>query len=296
MEGTALSLQFFFLEMGKVSEELTKAVTENTKLCEAKPKEFNFSTIMSLTENDLTAIEANLPVRYRSPEKLAENVTQIQSRTMMFRVKSANKIFKYCSDKTVAFYTISMLGKKPKQVLLPDDHGRIFNIPFCVFRVLLPPLHSAQALPCLGYLLDSVATAIEELHQLEFAHMDIRLDNICFTHENGKVVAVLIDLDHCNEVDSFEGASCAEVMYNFGVHQVESSCFDWRQLGLIAVWIHCEKYDTEEHYHFMEVPEEMKRDKFINNALRGIFNRELLHSSPVYLDHQKSTLESVLRR
>lgn len=45
---------------------------------------------------------------------------------------------------------------------------------------------------CLRSVLEKIQIAIDELHKFGFAHLDIRLENVCFDKE---LNAVLIDLD-----------------------------------------------------------------------------------------------------
>ncbi len=44
--------------------------------------------------------------------------------------------------------------------------------------------------------------ALQNLHlDLGFAHMDVRLPNICFEKSNGKYIVKLIDFDRCEAID-----------------------------------------------------------------------------------------------
>ena len=54
------------------------------------------------------------------------------------------------------------------------------------------PLSKALAKLCIRDLVRQVVHALQELHELGFAHLDVRLPNICFTHD-GEVR--LIDFD-----------------------------------------------------------------------------------------------------
>ena len=71
---------------------------------------------------------------------------------------------------------------------------------FLFFKVpaQLPPLTHDQLLLCIPDFMTKTATALKELHGLGFAHLDVRLPNICFAlHEDHHIVK-LIDLDRCS--------------------------------------------------------------------------------------------------
>ena len=68
-------------------------------------------------------------------------------------------------------------------------HGITF---FKYEAVHYDPLDEDEALSCLFSLVKEVATTIEALHRLGFAHQDVRLPNICFSSQ---FKPVLIDID-----------------------------------------------------------------------------------------------------
>jgi len=81
----------------------------------------------------------------------------------------------------------------------------------------------------------SRAPAGKELHKkLEVAHLDIRLENICFKESDGEFSAVLIDLDRCAPVSKrsdfiMYSKSC---MYQKPAGEwFTNEKFDWMQLG-----------------------------------------------------------------
>ena len=54
---------------------------------------------------------------------------------------------------------------------------------FFVFEHLIPPppLGRSQAKSCLVDFVDKAAAALEAVHGLGYAHLDVRLQNICFS-------------------------------------------------------------------------------------------------------------------
>ena len=87
-------------------------------------------------------------------------------------------------------------------------------------------------------------------------------------------------------------------MYEFD-WSMNAKCYDWRQLGFIAVWVHCKgkndpDQDIGDSYHSMKVPELMIKDKFVEEALAGTFRREMLLASELYRDHIVQSLEDAV--
>ena len=66
---------------------------------------------------------------------------------------------------------------------------------YVVCDAYLPPLDMHAARCHVLYFIQKVIVAIVELHESGFAHLDIRLENICLGGSNGDYDAVLIDLD-----------------------------------------------------------------------------------------------------
>lgn len=105
------------------------------------------------------------------------------------------KIYKYNSDKAVcSAFDIKqvvlqnlqdggMLPSIPVGLVLPERIQWLFSLKFQVIPMKLPPLPYKEALQCLGCLVKSTALAIESLHEHGYAHLDIRLDNICLHHD-----------------------------------------------------------------------------------------------------------------
>ena len=106
----------------------------------------------------------------------------------------------------------------------------------CYTYKLLPhnPLRHNEAKKCVRHLCIQMCRAIDELHRVpKLAHLDIRLDNVCF---DCNFEAVLIDLERAERVgrrlpEYFrDSESC---MYDRTKTVVEH---DWMQLGWMLVW------------------------------------------------------------
>ena len=135
--------------------------------------------------------------------------------------------------------------KEIQQSLVSSYILNVSGTEFFVFEGLLPPKSRQSAKACLVPLLDSVKVAIDELHQNDIAHLDIRLPNICFRKDG---TAVLIDLERCkNTISSVwikESSSC---MYREEYSQEQ---IDHLQVYWMAFWIL--SHPTDLDYHNMD--------------------------------------------
>ena len=126
-------------------------------------------------------------------------------------------------------------GTVTKQVLLPQGEAKKFFI----YRCLDSPSDIKSLNGWYFPFAESVINAPDELHRLGFAHLDLRLPNICFDRGN----AVLIDLDDCQEIDDVSNVHDSEShMYSKEYNNGEN--YDWRQLAIILLRIRkCQDFD-----------------------------------------------------
>ena len=98
-------------------------------------------------------------------------------------------------------------------------------------RALVKPLSMFEAKRCLKDFLRLVQIALNSLHSNGYAHLDIRMPNVCFTLDGTteKHIAVLIDLDRAQE---------ANLDVTGYYKDTKSDCvaeeLDWIQLGIMA--------------------------------------------------------------
>lgn len=88
-----------------------------------------------------------------------------------------------------------------------------------------------------------MVAAVNELHDAGLAHMDIRLENVCFLERTGD--AVLIDLDRSclkkNPASTTAVMYGASTMYNRkeGLEDWTAEHIDWRQVAIMLKSILC---------------------------------------------------------
>ena len=123
----------------------------------------------------------------------------------------------------------------PKHITL-DSSLYICDQKFYRIPAHIPPLRKSEVQQCLCDFMTRTATALSELHKFGFAHLDVRVPNICFAEVGNEYIVKLIDLDRCAE-DEVVDLSC----YSGEMYQSQlgwkASQYDWKQLGLLAAEI-----------------------------------------------------------
>lgn len=109
--------------------------------------------------------------------------------------------------------------------------------------------------------------AIDELHQYGQAHLDIRLENVCFCPLTGQVI--LIDLDRSrpkiSSANQYSLTYGKSTMYTPAAPEWTAENLDWRQLAIMLFFITSRTTDLD--YHKILVPEDSYpffRDLFQN--------------------------------
>ena len=127
---------------------------------------------------------------------------------------------------------------------------------------------------CLVELLEGVKSAIDNLHSYNFAHLDVKLPNVCLKVEpNDKATVMLIDLERSQRVtlsDQWNNASYISCMYKVGLSYQQ---IDYMQLYWMGFWIlFSEKCKSLVDYHDMN----NMSDKELSNehlvAMRDFIN------------------------
>ena len=99
-----------------------------------------------------------------------------------------DEVYKYIvdkdEDKTMNWLERhhTILGNEQSQYQLPIDVKNFGLKSFLIFPMLIFPMKVIEARQCLPEFIESVVKAIQSMHQqpLQRAHLDIRLENICF--------------------------------------------------------------------------------------------------------------------
>ena len=268
-------LTFFYgftcLKLNEVSQELQLAILCNEKSClPILPRRLPDYVSIRLTEMELEQLSDFSPGPF---------VQEEGSRYVLI-FASEDSYYKY-NHRNPRFFLVTVAFKRPQAELanFPSDITDFFTKPFMKCDKLENPLKPDEAKKCLTDLLKQTAKAIEGLHGIGIAHMDIRLENICFKRIGGGYVAVLIDLDECQPVQKavrsrhiYDVDSC---MYRALTPTVQTGktlrIFDWLQLGRLALWVLWgSEEQSVESYHKMQwekVPKRYQDLPFIQKAM-----------------------------
>ena len=240
---------------------------------------------------------------------------QLQSWNSFILQGDNGKVYKFCLNKqnytnTALFtFTIKKLQhEKPRidRLLLHEQELPVFNLdnPFLQFPAAIPPLSASEARKCLVALLRSTKEAIDQLHSFNYAHLDIRLPNICFRNDGEKVYAVLIDFERVtNNIGSDAIPKYHSCLYRFLEGRLTCGQCDFMQLGWMAVWIlhfndalaGYDPHNLDTAWEKGRIPSNTKEDPFIKELVQyGKFLDQHLDNSKIFRDSQQS-LKEVLK-
>ena len=127
-----------------------------------------------------------------------EVIEQPTKHSILFKSRDDKWFYKFVSQSN-QHITISIVAEATRGALHVTPHYTVVVGILELFKVpaQLPPLTPDQLKRCIPDFLTKTATALEELRGLGFAHLDVRLPNICFALHNGHYIVKLIDLDRC---------------------------------------------------------------------------------------------------
>ena len=169
-----------------------------------------------------------------------DGAVQVHSHQAVILVRNNSKYYKFLFNLAFTYHLSVCVEEQWNLFLFPTAYKKISGISGHKFFE-----YPDDAASCLPTLIEGVILAIESLHAAGYAHLDIRLPNICFRADG---TAVLIDLD--NYEDSSLRANFIlrnnSVMYNYHSRKPEPKVplarfpeqwtvknIDFRQLGII---------------------------------------------------------------
>ena len=182
------------------------------------------------------------------------------------------------------YQVLSQLGLLDKP-LLHDVIGFKHHRYFVYER--LHQISPDAAKQCLVELLEGVKTAIDNLHSCNFAHLDVRLPNVCLKVEpNDKATVMLIDLERSQRVtfsDQWNNASYISCMYKVGLSYQQ---IDYMQLYWMGFWLLLsEECKSLVDYHDMN----NMSDKELSNNEYLVAMRDFINVLPAQYDDKQWT-------
>ena len=171
--------------------------------------------------------------------------------------------FLYLTDSKKAFYLKHLISSDERRALtnveaelreratdasaalpvcLSENIVSLGKYRFHCFQALTDPLKASEARECLQEFVQLVSKSRMVLHNNYFmAHIDVRLENICFvrSHTEKQNTAIFIDLDRCCNAgygvsDDWFNSKNPSALYKQGLTNAQ---IDWRQLGCTVYWI-----------------------------------------------------------
>ena len=223
-----------------ITSEVNQAIKDHLKLAtDLYKKPMNPYTLVPFSENDIDLLCKSIAAM--GQVQVEGSLKQVDSQySLVFH--DNKKYYKYCPDSIERESLFTFLGESSNRLVFPQHILRVkidkaAPFPFFVFpkqRFQLTSLRTSQLKSCLFNLASGIKDALEELHvKYEYAHLDVRLANVCF--DDGHVK--LIDFDRCQHTSVEDVASKYNnhymYTYSAGVANPNVSLLDWKQLGLL---------------------------------------------------------------
>ena len=234
-------VRLFPLNISDVKKEIETALSAALEFCTECPQ-FCF---LRLSDTDLQFVHDHLN---------DQNLCQ-QSSKHSFVLKNSEVFWKHIPRMVLAD-TLSELKQnikgKPRHLVLSSS--LVWGPRFYSFPAQLPPLSTAEVSMCLIDFMVRTALALQELHGFGYAHLDVRIPNICFSKEKnaeGEYDVKLIDLDRCVDVTDGNVGDYIGEMYRI-LPDWTADKLDWKQLGLLAGRV-ITKYQMSDEAIFMLV-------------------------------------------
>ena len=130
--------------------------------------------------------------------ELGVDVTQVTTKHSI--LLKSESTFRKLIPQLVEKDSLSLLNRRlnnPKHITLCTTIRDIGYQQFFKFPAQLPPLNKDKVRQCLYDFMTRTATALEELHRFGYAHLDVRIPNICFAKANERRSKYIVDLDRC---------------------------------------------------------------------------------------------------
>eukprot|EP00731_Ephydatia_muelleri_P004570 Em0002g746a len=146
-------------------------------------------------------------------------------------------------------------------LILPHKMKEIGPMVFFVFHaVKYNNLSKDIAKTCLGELANGIARGLRTLHDLGFAHLDVRLPNVCVGED---FEVKLIDFDRATKDESYQNSDF--FMYTLEKEGKSSKDLDWKQLGLLLFSLSSDVKKDQQELKRQDIP--INRESFLGKLI-----------------------------
>ena len=211
-----------------VRERITEQDTLTSKLVFPTTQKYYF-------QDCLSAADVEEYFKHKDPSVSIKSIHFFPTKyAFAFADNEGRKVYKYPlinNNLSDFLWNPSIAGHRNQivQVLFPS--GCFWN--FFVFPLLHPPLDILTIQQCFTSFAFSTMNALDELHRIGFAHLDVRTPNICFKQVDHDWHAVLIDLDTAiYRKGSVPPCTKDSLMYDI-LFEDDYHKYDWRQFALL---------------------------------------------------------------
>ena len=225
--------------------------------------------VIKLNDSELAAAAQFLP---RQQEPPLEKVTQLESASAIV-LDDGENILKFSSSNP----TVHFLSYLTCSLLTPIRYSIPLHttLEFVWYKkVKYDPLQPFEIYACSKEFTEQMHDTLLELHAKQFAHCDLRPENICIDEAYH---LTLIDMDRVTDVGralplKSYGATCMYRIPKPHKEEWNGKKLDYMQLGLILAYVLLLHRDEAEcpNYHEMrldDMPSTIKNDGFLNDLL-----------------------------
>ena len=229
-------VRMFPLNISSVQSEVEVALKNALEFKAAPDPQFCF---LRLSDSEMGILRDTLNVQHliQCPTK----------HSMLF--KADETFWKYSPHENEVQY-LKFNISNPRHIVLFSQQIWLPSMLFLSFPAQLPPLSRNEVSTCLVDFMVRTALALQELHEYGFAHLDVRIPNICFSKEknlDGEYDVKLIDLDRSTSISTKSMESYPGQMYRKSQRSWTIDKLDWKQLGLLAARIVTKYKMTDEN-------------------------------------------------
>ena len=184
----------------------------------------------------------------------------------------------------------STRNSHPEYTAIHIDEIYLGSSCFFVYNRYFPPLSPKYVSECIQEFLFNVSAALVDLHKCNFAHLDVRIPNVCFLRKDGTYKVILIDLDRSRrKLATLDFSDYGGEMYK---HTTMATCeaLDWKQLGLLVCRVLFKETDARIMLNKLYAQDDCLKELIVN----GKWNATACLNSRLLTENQKRTLQECL--